>query len=173
MGTMEKNESLDQQILEQREYLLNCAKKILRNHHDAEDIVQDTLIRALRFQDKFDGRYLRSWLFTILKRLSINKFHKDQRDKENRAKLLQFEIYSDVSDITSDEINATQVVERVRRGIDKLPESFKPVARAVLLDGYSYQETSDALRIPLGTVMSRLYRARLLLRAELSNGEDD
>lgn len=173
METTGKNETLENQILAQREYLLTSAKKILKNSHDAEDVVQETLIRALNFQNKFDGRYLRSWLFTILKRLCINRYHKDCRDRDNILKLKHIPAYNDVSSSTEDGINTSHAFEYVQKAIEELPENFGAVAQEVLMNNLSYQETADKLHIPLGTVMSRLYRARLLLKVSLLDGEGD
>lgn len=161
--------SFEESVEAQLPFLLNSARKILKNPIDAEDLVQETVIRALRFQDKFDGKHLRSWLYTILKRLCINKWNKDSRDRENLKKLKESETYTDITSMTEEEIQADSVRAYIGNAIDQIPEVYRETARLIFLGGLSYQDTADRLDCSIGTVMSRLHRARKLLKPLLDD----
>ncbi len=150
--------------------MFRVAMSMTRNRADAEDLVQDTLVRAYRALDRFDGRYPRAWLLTILRNTQIN------RTRRKRPVLL------DDPDATFDRLPAGIDVEvdpelavvdsgfdgEVEAALDALPGRFRSVVELVDIDGRSYQEAADALQIPLGTVMSRLHRARKRMRDHLA-----
>ena len=129
--------------------------------------MQEALIRAIKFQDKFDGTNLRSWLYTILKRLCINKYHKDARDTENMKKLRHINTYAGVSTSTEDSIETDSVMKKIALEVSLLPDAYRAVAESIFIDGRSYQETADNLNLPMGTVMSKLFRARQILKSTL------
>lgn len=166
--------------MEHQEFLLNSAKNLLNNPSDAEDLVQETLLRAVRFQSKFDGKHLRSWLYTILKHLCINHYHKGIRNNNNIKKLKKYKLYGELSNITEEEIQTGSVVAVIEEEIMNLPKIYREVAKCVFLEGLSYQQTADKLSLPIGTVMSKLFRARQILKEVLQElkkeygiGEDD
>ena len=149
--------------------LYRVAYSITRNQADAEDLVQDTLLRAFRAIDRFDGRYPRAWLLTIMRNAQVN------RVRRKRPELMHDpdETMARVADESADAADAeTQLMDRefeapIAAALAGLPLKFRSVVELVDLNELSYQEAADALGIPLGTVMSRLHRARRNIRTHL------
>jgi RNA polymerase sigma-70 factor (ECF subfamily) len=118
--------------------------------------------------DRFDGAHPKAWLARIARNTAIN------RDQRNREFLLSedgiVEPDDDGADGTSPEeiVVAADVDDVLRRALDELPAAFRVVVQLVDVEGLSYQEAADALDIPVGTIMSRLHRARRRLRQALS-----
>ena len=157
-------------VLPELDVLSRVGQSLTRNRADTEDLVQETLIRAYKAIDRFDGRYPRAWLLTILRNAQIN------RTRRRRPELLRD------PDVEMDRLAATsigdaddpehQVVDPVFdadvcAALDALPERFRRPVELVDLGGMSYQEAADQLGVPVGTVMSRLHRARRRMRAQL------
>ena len=145
--------------------LLRVARALTRHDAEAEDLVQDTVLRAFRAIDSFDGRYPRSWLLTIMRNTHINR-HRRRRPELLRdpdatlavAALEGLEEHSMFDDIFDAE---------VERALDALSPAFRAVVEHVDVQGLSYAETATELGVPVGTVMSRLHRARRRMRADL------
>ena len=153
------------QVLPEVEVLLRVARSLTRHPADAEDLVQDTLLRAYRAIDRFDGRHPRAWLLTILRNTHAN-----------RGRGRPPEVLSDVAARGAAAPAAEEpeaVVLRgtfdvaVERAFHALPEKFRLVVELVDLGGLSYQEVAVTLDVPVGTVMSRLHRGRGRIRAAL------
>ena len=140
------------------------ALKLCRNLSQAEDLVHDTFIRAIRFESSFvRGTNLKAWAHQILRSIFITGCRRRTREIKALAKL------------TGDPCAWTRpenvpVMQSLSRGAKaallSLPENYRDVVILVDLQGQSYQETADILGIPTGTVMSRLFRGRRLLRAQ-------
>lgn len=149
--------------------LYRVAFSITRNNADAEDLVQDTLLRAYRAIERFDGRYPRAWLLTIMRNAQVN------RVRRKRPELMHDpdETMARVADGSRDGADAeSQLMEEefeapVATALANLPEKFRRVVELVDLNELTYQEAADVLGIPVGTVMSRLHRARRNIRAHL------
>ncbi len=151
------------------ESIYRSALHMAGNVSDAQDLVQDSYLRAYRFFDKFKrGTNFKAWLLKILRNLWINKYH-----KESRAPRMV-----DIRDIeTSEAMKAEETPEdRIFDGllddditfaIDSLPEYFRLAVTLSDLEGLSYREIAEIMDCPVGTVMSRLYRGRKLLRESL------
>lgn len=146
--------------------LLATAHTLTRNTADAEDLVQDTLLRAYRAIERFDGAYPKAWLLTILRNTNINRVQK------KRPYL--FDDPDDPSTELADEITPEDVIVEpileaaVQTALDELPDAFRQVIELVDFHGLSYAEAAEALGVPVGTVMSRLHRGRRRIRARLS-----
>lgn len=163
-------------VVPELEVLYRVAQSITRNPTDAEDLVQDTLIRAYGAIERFDGRYPRAWLLTIMRNAQIN------RVRRKRPELMRDpdETMSRIADESADGADAeTQLVDAefeapIEAALAALPDKFRQVVELVDLNQLSYQEAADALGIPVGTVMSRLHRARRNIRQQLeaSRGEE-
>lgn len=150
-------------------FLARVARSMSRSSAEADDLAQDTLLKAFKAMDRFDGRYPRAWLARIARNTAIN------RDQRNREHLLSDESIFDneESDDTLDHPESL-VVDAVmdsvlREALDELSPAFRAVVQLVDVEQMSYQETADVLDIPVGTVMSRLHRARNRLRRAISN----
>jgi len=150
--------------------LYSVAMRLTRNPYDAEDVVQETLLRAFRALDSFDGRYPRAWLLTILRNTNINRVRKRTpdllRDEERTLGALPArgaDGREGAAEIALERIPDDAVVDALKR----LSDDHRAVVALVDIDGLTYQEAADILDIPIGTVMSRLHRARRKLRTRL------
>jgi RNA polymerase sigma-70 factor, ECF subfamily len=135
---------------------------------DAEDLVQDTLVRAYRAVERFNGEHPRAWLLTILRNTHRNRLRTRQlpllSPGEGDAELLEHgEPMSSAEDIVVDAHFEGAVV----RALAALPPTHRLVLRLVDVDGLTYGDAAEALGVPTGTVMSRLHRARAHIRARL------
>ncbi len=156
--------------------LYNTAYRMTRNSEDAQDLVQETYLKAYRYYDKFtEGTNFKAWLFRILKNTFINSYRKRQAEPLRSAfddieDTYENQIRSDAkSGILSPEEDILEDVldEDVQRALDELPEDYRMVVLLADLEGFSYQEIADILEVPPGTVMSRLYRARRRLEDQM------
>lgn len=152
--------------------LYNTAFRMARNSEDAQDLVQETYFKAYRHYDKFqEGTNFKAWLFKILKNSFINSYRK----KQNRPLQTDFADIEDVfenrlSDEVAGKIKSPEeellenvLDEDVQQAMDDLPEDYRMAIVLADLEGFSYKEIAEILEVPLGTVMSRLYRGRKLL----------
>jgi len=157
-----------------------AAARRLTHHReaDAEDLVQETFLRAYRTFDNFErGTNARSWLLTILYSVFINRYHREQRAPESSPleHLERRPLWArDGEDweapfLAAAARGAWGVSGTVEAALRKLPEVYRHAVLAVDLEGLTYEEASTALSCPIGTVRSRLARARRQLAAELAD----
>lgn len=156
-------------VLPELEVMLRVALSITRNPTDAEDLVQDALLRAYRGIGGFDGRHPRAWLLTILRNAQSNRVRRRRpsllRNPETSTQLLDAGEAHD----SAEEVVVGQAFDAtVEDAFTHLPNRYRQVVSLVDLDGLSYQEAATALGIPVGTVMSRLHRARQRIRTRLT-----
>ncbi len=160
-------EAFERHVLPEIEVLLRVAQSLTRNHAEAEDLVQDTLIRAYRGIGGFDGRHPRAWLLTILRNTHIN------RNRRRRPELLRdqdatFErLAGDASTDRADLFVENTIDGEILAALGELSDDFRRVVELVDIDGLSYPEAAEVLGVPVGTVMSRLHRARRRIRDRL------
>ncbi len=159
--------AFERYVLPEIEVLLRVAHSLTRNHAEAEDLVQDTLLRAYRGIDGFDGGHPRAWLLTILRNTHIN------RNRRRRPELLRDpdaatdRMILAASDERTDAVIDDEVDVEIIRALESLDEPFRRVVELVDIDGLSYAEAAEVLDVPVGTVMSRLHRARSRIRDRL------
>jgi RNA polymerase sigma-70 factor, ECF subfamily len=163
------DEAFARYVLPEVEVLLRVALSRTRNAADAEDLVQDTLLRAYRGIGRFDGAHPRAWLLTILRNAQVN------RTRRRRPSLLHDPEAGDRRQEPRDAQPSAEAVvvgaafdATVEDAVARLPARFCQVVELVDIDGLSYREAADALGVPIGTVMSRLHRARHRIRTRLS-----
>ena len=152
--------------------LYNTAYRMTRNAQDAEDLVQETYFKAYRYYDKFEeGTNLKAWLFRIMKNTFINNYRKNQRippqtDFADLEGGLETRVREDAAGRIKnpeEEFLANIVDEQVKEAMDGLPTDYRMAVVLADLEKFSYKEIAEILEVPVGTVMSRLYRGRKLL----------
>ena len=138
--------------------LRRYARALTRNAELADDLVQDTLVRALRSEHLFHGGEMRSWLYTILTNLNRNRLRSLARRPTEQA-LGE----NDAVDMAGPQAGARDI----ERALASLVEDQRAALLLVVLEGLSYREVAEVLDVPIGTVMSRLARARMQIKAYL------
>jgi RNA polymerase sigma factor (sigma-70 family) len=163
--------SFEEVLLPHLDAAFNYARWLTKNDADAEDVVQDAYVRALRFFSSLRGEDARAWLLTIVRNTWYGRFPRRAgsgamtvagEDADNRA---------DTSLDPEAQVIQQQTVEHVRRALETLPTDFREVLVLRELEGLSYKEIAAIVGIPLGTVMSRLARARERLAGVLATSE--
>ncbi len=153
-------------VLPEIQMLLHVAKTLTKNYYDAEDLVQETMLKAYKGIEAFDGKFPRAWLITIMRNTLINKTRKRRPDLLKDGD--EADNISAVAAETPDrQVESQLFVDAVMKAAKRLPNQMLEVVQLIDVDGLSYPEASLALSIPLGTVMSRLHRARKLIRESL------
>ncbi len=165
----ELKEAFDRYVVPEIEVLYRVARSITRNATDAEDLVQDTMLRAFRAIGRFDGRHPRAWLLTIMRNAQINRVRRKRPELMRDPDATMDRVASEDKDDASPE---AQVLDRgyeaaIESALDALPAKFRTVVELVDVQALSYQEAADILGVPTGTIMSRLHRARTRIRKHL------
>ena len=155
--------------------LFGVAMRICRDPDTAKDLVQETLLRAMCAWDSFQpGSNLRAWLFRILTNAFINGYRKrrrHQRFSTERPGDALTALYGSDQDRTDDLCEAIvegELCDEVKQALDRLGPEYRDVVERADLRGEKYKDIAQALRVPIGTVMSRLFRARRALEVELA-----
>lgn len=159
----------DRYVVPEIEVLLRVALTMTVQPTDAEDLVQDTLLRAWRSLHTFDGQHPRAWLLTILRNAEINR-HRRRRPEllDDPDTQLERAAWSAQSQNSAEAIVVGQGFDAVvERALSALPAPFRQAVLLIDVDGLTYAEASNALGVPQGTLMSRLHRARKQIRAKL------
>ena len=141
--------------------LRRYARALTRDADIADDLVQDTLVRALRSEHLFQGDEIRSWLYTILTNLNRNRL----RSLARRPMLTSLED-NDAPDLAGPEAGGRDI----ERALALLVEEQRAALLLVVLEGLSYREVAEVQGVPIGTVMSRLARARMQIKTYLEGG---
>ena len=168
------------ETLPHRNALYNYALKISGNSDDAQDLVQETYYKAYRHFDKFQsGTNSKAWMFMILKNSFINDYRKSKREpyKLDYEQIQNF--YENVKSDRAQENNLDKdfyndlLDDELTEAIDQLPTKMREVFLLCDLDGNSYEETAELVGCPVGTVRSRLHRARHMLQETLMDYAKD
>lgn len=173
--TLAKREKIfEKEFLPHIDSMYNFAYRITFDEDDAKDLVQETYLKAFRFIDSFqEGTNAKAWLFRILKNSFINDFRKKSKEpaKVDYQEVETFYNSDDVdATITSDlRVEAVQemIGDEVSNALNSLAVDFRTVIILCDLEGFTYEEMAKILDIPIGTVRSRLHRARNLLKDKL------
>src|SRR5438128_1555712 len=167
----EKRASFEREALVHLDSLYRVALRLTGNAADADDLVQETMLKAYRAWDQYEkGTNAKGWLLTILRNAFINEYRRRTRHPET-VDLDTIEPYSVFSDVQDDDPQGTFfdsiVDDEVLRAIDQLPEQFRETVVLSDVEGLSYEEIARIIDVPVGTVKSRLFRARRLLQRKL------
>ena len=155
--------------------LYSTALRLMRNEADASDLVQETYLRAFRtFANFVEGTNARAWMFTILHSVFVNAYHRKRRERlrvvANQEDIDQAVDSASFARYTAD-VAAAQADdwrEPLEQALEQLPETFRWAVTLVDIQDLSYEEAAAVQAVPVGTVRSRLFRARKLLAAALS-----
>jgi len=155
--------------------LFGVAMRICRDPDTAKDLVQETLLRAMVAWESFQpGSNLRAWLFRILTNAFINGYRKRRRhqrfatERPGDALCALYGRDQDHTDHLDDELFGEELCDEVKQALDRLGPEYRDVVERADLRGEKYKDIADALHVPIGTVMSRLFRARRVLEGELA-----
>ncbi len=168
----------ERDALQYAKQLYSAAMRMTRNPSDAEDLVQETFLKAYRAYGTFEeGTNLKAWLYRILTNTYINKYRKDSRrpTEVDLGTVEDFYLYRRVGSEESAEAARTTeervldglVEADIKAAVEDLPENFRLPVLLADLEGFSYKEIAEILDIPIGTVMSRLHRGRKAMQKSL------
>ncbi len=151
--------------------LMGTALRLTRSQEEAEDLVQEAVVRAFDAYDRFDGQNFKAWMLRILTNLYINRYRRQRREGPRSS-------FED-ENVPEPAAPAGELPDRllfdellsadIEAALDKVPEAFRIAVLLSDLEGLSYEEIAQALDVPIGTVRSRIARGRAHLRAELES----
>jgi RNA polymerase sigma-70 factor, ECF subfamily len=167
----ERRAGFEKEALVHLDALYRVALRLSGNASDAEDLVQDTMLRAYRSWERYTpGTNAKGWLLTILRHLFINEYRRRIRHPEtvDVDTIEPFALFQEVQEEDPQGAFFDRIVDdEVLRAVDQLPEAFREAVTLSDVEGLSYEEVAKVLDVPVGTVKSRLYRGRRLLQAKL------
>src|SRR5258707_9533882 len=166
------------QAMEFMPSLYSAALRMTRNPADAEDVVQETYLKAYRAFGSFqDGTNLKAWLYRILTNTFINTYRAKKRrpDQVDLDDVEDFYIFrrlggleaADAERTAETEALAAMPDDEVKKALESIPEQFRMAVILADIEGFSYKEIAEILDVPIGTVMSRIHRGRRALQKKL------
>lgn len=171
---IEKQMDFQKEAMVHIDSLYNFALRMTGDPEDANDLVQETYMKAYRFFESFEkGTNCKAWLFRILKNSYINKYRKESKepDKVDYDEIKEFYHTVKHSSLDSNDMQEKMFGEllddEVARALESLPEDFKEVVQLCDIEGFTYEEIANMVDCPIGTVRSRLHRGRKILRDKL------
>jgi RNA polymerase sigma-70 factor, ECF subfamily len=173
-GKQEKHREFEREALPHMGILYNYALRMTNNSADADDLLQETYLKAYRFWEKYEqGTNIRAWLFRIMKNSYINRYRKETKEPD----MVDYdEVRGYYNTVRGESAGANDLQEslfgnllddEVAKAVASLPEDFRTVVILCDIEGMTYEEIAEMVDCPLGTVRSRLHRGRNLLRAKL------
>lgn len=174
-----KQQDFRTEMMPHLDALYNFALRLTTDPTDAEDLVQDTIVKAFRFFNSYEkGTNAKAWLFRILKNSYINNYRKKSKQPHqvdyDEVSTYYETVRSEQSDTTDmeDIMYREMLDDQVTRALEKLPEDFRTVVLLCDVEGFTYEEIANMLDVPIGTIRSRLHRGRNLLRTALVDYAD-
>ncbi len=174
-GTVHRLAAFEELVLQHQKQIYRVAYRLTGNHNDAEDLAQDAIVEAFRAFDRYQpGTYFDRWLYRIMSRTYI-----DTVRRRNRRPVVSLDapmggegdpLVTVMGDSSQDPQQMTETFDLdgvVQLALDGLPQEFRTAVVLADIEGLSYDEVAQALRCPVGTVRSRLHRARQMLREAL------
>ena len=173
-SNLAKEKLFEEQLLPHADALFNFAYHLTYNEEDANDLVQETFLKAFRFINSFDsGTNAKAWLFKILKNGFINEYRRKKKEP-NKVDYEDIIAYQDADEEKGgvafdlrEDIFDGMMGDEITIALNRLPIDFKTVILLCDIEGFTYEEMAKILDIPIGTVRSRLHRARNLLKDKL------
>ncbi len=177
MTDEERQDFFEREVMQHLDALYRTALRMTRNQQDAEDLVQETSLRAYRFLDKFKpGTNLRAWLFKILTNTYINRYRKVSNEPriDSIDDTEEFALYNHLDTEAASRGGSVeaQVLDRfaeqdIKKAIEALPPQYRMTVLLADVEGFSYNDIAEITGVKKGTVMSRLFRGRRLLQRAL------
>ncbi|MCH8567770.1 MAG: sigma-70 family RNA polymerase sigma factor [Balneolales bacterium] len=171
---IQKQKDFNEEMIPHLDAIYNFALRLTTDPNDAEDLVQDTIVKAFRFFNSYEkGTNAKAWLFRILKNSYINNYRKKSKQPHqvDYSEISQYyeSIRSEQSETTDleDLMFREMLDDDVTSALTELPEDFRTVVLLCDVEGFTYEEIANMLDVPIGTIRSRLHRGRNLLRARL------
>ncbi len=176
--TEEDAARFEEEALSHLDALYRTALRMTRRSQDAEDLVQETYIKAFRFADKFEGgTNLRAWLFKILTNTFLNQYRKAVNEPKASSldETEEYYLYNQLagdqggrlSESAEDQALSQFIDVDVKQALEEVPEQFRLAVLLHEVEGFNYREIAEITGVPIGTVMSRLSRGRKLLQRSL------
>lgn len=156
--------------------LYRSALYLVKDENNADDLVQETYFKAFKFlQDDREINNVKAWLFKILMNTFINQYRKNKTEPT----LVDFDSIDSFHESIKEEVLTSSPAEDeaefnelldadIRKALDELPDDFRVVLLLSIVEGFSYKEIANMLECPMGTVMSRIYRGRKMLKEKLA-----
>lgn len=171
---LKKQEDFNDEIIPHLDALYNFGLRLTADPNDAEDLVQDTIVKAYRFFSSYEkGTNAKAWLFRILKNSYINNYRKKSKKP---AEVDYDEVASFYESIRAERTETSDLEDKMFRdlidddlskALNSIPEDFRTVVLLCDVEDFTYEEIANMLDVPIGTIRSRLHRGRNLLKAQL------
>ena len=169
----DRQKDFEREALPHMDLLYNYALRMTNSPQDADDLVQETYLKAYRFWDSYEqGTNIKAWLFRIMKNSYINRYRKETKEPDTVDYDEVKDFYSSVRDESTEPNDLQESLfgnlldDDVTKAIASLPDDFRTVVILCDIEGLSYEEIAEFVDCPLGTVRSRLHRGRKLLREQ-------
>lgn len=168
------HQEFEKEAVPHMDILYNYALRMTGNRDDADDLLQETYLKAYRFWDKYEkGTNIRAWLFRIMKNSYINRYRKETKEPDtvDYDKIQNY--YSTIRDESADPNDLQEKIfgglleDDVAYALESLPEDFRTVVILCDIEGLTYEEIAEFVACPIGTIRSRLHRGRKMLRTKL------
>ena len=173
-STQKKQREFEEEAVPHMDVLYNFALRTTGNADDANDLLQETFLKAYRFWDKYEkGTNIRAWLFRIMKNSYINRYRKETKEPDTVDYENVENFYHTIRAESTDPNDLQQKLfgnllgDEVSKALSDLPDDFRTVVILCDIEGMTYEEIAEFLDIPIGTVRSRLHRGRKLLQQTL------
>lgn len=170
----QKQKDFEEEIIPHLDAMYNFGLRLTSDPSDAEDLVQDTIVKAFRFFSSYEkGTNAKAWLFRILKNSYINNYRK-QSKQPNQVDYDEVSSFyetiraerTDTSDL-EDKMFRDLIDDDISKALDEIPEDFRTVVLLCDIEDFTYEEIANMLDVPIGTIRSRLHRGRNLLKSQL------
>ncbi len=171
---VQKQQDFEDEIIPHLDAMYNFALRLTSDPNSAEDLVQDSIVKAFRFFSSYEkGTNAKAWLFRILKNSYINNYRKKSKQP---SQVDYDEVASFYETIRADRTDTSDLEDRMFRdlidddisnALEELPEDFRTVVLLCDIEDFTYEEIANMLDVPIGTIRSRLHRGRNLLKSQL------